>query len=502
MTNEHHAIDSLDRDGRALLDGTLGVLLADGLFPLTATIGAMYLTRQLDRAEYGTLSLCVAIVVWIQWSITALFRNPTIKFIRQAQNWRPIGQTVLRQEIFVGGVAALGLAAAAAPAARALHAPALTWALRLLALDIPVFCAADAHQLILIGLGKFRSRAIASTARWSVRLLLIIALVECGFGLAGALIGLIGASVAELAVCRYFVRPPFSAQAGFPLTAMFGYVAPLFVFSMSMRLFDRTDLLMVTWPSLGGSMERAGLFSAAQQLALLPALFAGALGPLLLSTLSDQLARGKDDAARAIAQQGLRAALLLLPVAALVAALARSTVTTVFGTPFESAAPLLGILFFASCARVVVSIGVSILTAIGRPGLCSWVGVPMWLAVVALQLLTIPRFGMTGAAAATTTIACSGAIATMFLLNQAWNLRPPFAVAARSMAVSVLVFGVAVALPDGRTWVVANYVIGVAVIVFAFLILGEFTVAERLQLRSALGRLMQPTLGASEAVQR
>lgn len=489
-----------DRAGRNLLDGTLSVLIAEGLFPLTAMISAAYLTRQLDRVEYGTLVLCVSIVVWIQWSITTLFSRATIKFVRQTDDWRPIGQTVLRQEILFGVVAALGLMALAGPVARLLHAPTLVGALGLLAIDIPIFCAANAHQVILVGLGGFRGRAIASAARWIVRLVLIVVLVKFGFGLRGALMGLIGASVAELTVYRCFVRPSLSGQEGFALREMLGYVAPLFVFSMSMRLFDRTDLLMVTLPVLGGSMDRAGVFGAAQQIALLPALFTGSFSPLLLSTLSDQLSRGHDEAARLIARQGLRVALLLVPIAALVAALANATVHVAFGTQFDAAGPLLAILFLGSCARVVVGIGATILTAIGRPRLCTWIGLPMWLTLIAAEIAMIPRFGTIGAAVATTTVACLGAIATLLLVDRAWALRPPVGAAVRSAAVSILVFAVASALPEASSWLLPNYLIGVAVIGLAFLGLGEFNSAERTLLRSALGRVVQPSSLASEVV--
>ena len=198
-------------------------------------------------------------------SLGFLFSRATIKFVREAEDWRPIGQTVLRQEILFGIVAAGGLVALAHPLAQWLHSPALAGGFRLLAIDIPIFCAANAHQVILVGLGGFRRRALASMARWIVRLVLIIVLVELGFGLNGALLGLIGASVAELTVYRLYLRPPLFGRTRFPLRQMLGYLAPLFVFSMSMRLFDRTDLLLVTLPALGGSVERAGIYAVAQQ---------------------------------------------------------------------------------------------------------------------------------------------------------------------------------------------------------------------------------------------
>jgi O-antigen/teichoic acid export membrane protein len=175
-------------------------------------------------------------------------------------------------------------------------------------------------------------------------------------------------------------------------------------------------------------------------------------------------------------------------------------VRTVFGTQFEAAGPLLAILFLGSCARVVVGIGASILTAIGRPTLCTWLGLPMWLTMLIAQFVVIPRFGIIGAAVTTSAVACFGAIATFVLVDHAWALRPPVSAAVRSAAVSVLVFVLASALPEARSWVLPNYLIGIAVIGLAFLGLGEFNPAERSLLRSAVGRLVQPSSLASEVV--
>jgi O-antigen/teichoic acid export membrane protein len=124
----------------------------------------------------------------------------------------------------------------------------------------------------------------------------------------------------------------------------------------------------------------------------------------------------------------------------------------------------------------------------------------MWLTMLLAQLVVIPRFGIAGAAVATTVVACLGAVATFVLVDHAWALRPPVSAAVRSAAVSVLVFALASALPQAPSWVLPNYLIGVAVIGLAFLGLGEFNPAERLLLRSAVGRLVQPSSLASEVV--
>jgi hypothetical protein len=192
-------------------------------------------------------------------------------------------------------------------------------------------------------------------------------------------------------------------------------------------------------------------------------------------------------------------AILLVPIAALVAALANATGHVVFGAQFDAAGPLLAILFLGSCARVVVGIGAAILTAIGRPGLCTWIGLPMWLALIAAELVMIPRFGTIGGAVATTTVACLGAIATLLLVDRAWALRPPVGRRPVGGGQRPRVRGGQRAARSGFV-AATNYLIGVAVIGLHSWASVNSNPAERSLLRSALGRVVQPSSLAGEVV--
>src|SRR5205809_765178 len=80
------------------------------------------------------------------------------------------------------------------PIAALLGTPALTGRLRLFAGDIPLFCLAQAHRNILVGLGEFQQRALAAAARWTSRLVLVLLFVGLGWSIDGAILGSIGAS--------------------------------------------------------------------------------------------------------------------------------------------------------------------------------------------------------------------------------------------------------------------------------------------------------------------
>lgn len=80
--------------------------------------------------------------------------------------------------------------------------PRLATYFALLALDVPLFCAAQAHRNIIVGMGDYRRRAFISAARWIVRFLLIVIFAELGGAHVAAIYGTICASLVELSICR------------------------------------------------------------------------------------------------------------------------------------------------------------------------------------------------------------------------------------------------------------------------------------------------------------
>ncbi len=125
----------------------------------------------------------------------------------------------------------------------------------------------------------------------------------------------------------------------FPIRKLFDYALPLFLYAAGMRLFDKVDLLALT--ILGGSVETAGIYGAAQNLALVPGIFALSFSPLLLATLSRLTSAGQEQAARKVASDALRVILLMLPFAAIAGGASREISVMCFGPAFEKSAPIL-----------------------------------------------------------------------------------------------------------------------------------------------------------------
>ena len=462
---------------KRMVTGGFRVLLAESLLIPSGLLTAAYLARRLGPDGYGIFMVAAAVVAWVEWGLTGLFARASVKFVAEAVDWRPIGSTIVSVHLALATAAAALLVLSAPVIAQTLDTPALATPLRLFALDIPLFCLAQAHRSILVGTGDFESRALVAAARWVSRLLLVILFVELGLSLHGAVLGSIGASLVEVVVCRRAVRPALSARAARDVGRLWSVVAPLIVSSLALRLYDRLDL--VTQTAVGGSPEQAGHYGAAQNLAILPSIVGLSFAPLLLATLTHAFRDGQQAAVRRIGGQAMRWVVLLTPVAALCAGASRGIVHLVFGPKFGPTAPLIAPLLFSAIALVMIAVSTSILTAAGRPGLTAAFTAPMPPLAGLGYLTVIPRYGPSGASMVTLLVSVAAAVALGATVFRVCRVHPPPATVLRSALVCVAVYGAAVLWSPSGTLVLVELAALAAASLLALACMGEFTPAER-----------------------
>ena len=480
------------RLARHMVGGTVQVFIAEALILPTGLVTAGFLTRTLGAENYGLFTLASVLVAWIEWTITSMFSRTTIKFVGEADDWQPVGTTVLRLYLIVSLGATVLLCLLAAPIARLLHEPVLTTYLRLFAFDIPLFALARAHQYILVGMGGFKERAVTSASRWFSRLVLILLLVNLGMSVPGAIFGSLGASLVELAVGRLFVKPSLFHASVFPPHNLMGYALPLFLFALSMRLYDKLDLFMIK--ILGCTAEQAGWYGAAQNLAFVPSIFALSFSSLLLSTLTRLLREEAFPAAAHIARDSMRAVVGMVPFAAIAAGAASEIVGLVYGQDFLPSASLLTILIFGSVALVMISVTTTILTAANKP---NWTfaltGGMVPMAIVGNWAL-VPRLGVLGAASVTLFCAGVGAVVTLGAVYRLWKIVPPYQTILRSAAISALVYYLAQSWSSPGGWLILKLCMLSLLIPSLFVLLGELSVHERTKARSWLHAALKRTL--------
>ena len=476
--------------GRRMMDGTARIFLAELLFPLTALITTGFLTRRLGPQGYGLLALTLTTIIWIESAINSFFTKATIKFVGEADEWKPVAATMIQLSLKLGLVAMLLVWFLAAPLSRLFNEPDLAAFLRVCAIDIPLLCVGQAYRNVLIGRGNYRAGAAARAGRWLVRMALVMVLVQAGFSTTGAVLGVIGSSLAELLLSRWHLGAGmFAKQVPVPLPIQ-RYGALLFLSSICLIFFNGMDLFMLK--ILGGTAAQAGIYSAAQSLSLLPGLFSWTFSSLLLATLSRQLADCQQERARELARDALRVTMLLLPVAAIIAGASPEIVQVVFGAAFLPAGPLLALLIVGAVMNVMLMVSITIMTAAGLPARTIMFTAPLVLLALAGHLVLIPRFGQQGAALVTVVVSSLGALAAGAGVYALWKVWPPVETVIRSLTIGLVVGTASLWWPTPGLLVFPKLVLLGIISVLGYWWIGEFRPGEIVAVRSFLGRKAAP----------
>jgi len=469
--------------GRRVSIGTITLFMASAISLPTGIVTAAYLTDRFGAEGYGMFAVVVALVAWFELCSTQFFARPTVKLIAESDHWRRDASAIQRAQLTIA-LAAAGLLLLLAPAiARALGSDAHADALRLLAIDIPIYALAQNHAAILIGRGDYNKRAALVAVRWLARMVLIVAFVGAGWGLTGALLGCIGASLAELIGARLLAPLPLLARApGLRLTA---YVVPITLHTLGFELFKRLDLIAVE--SVGAAGD-AGYYAAAQNLTIVPTLFAMSLSPLLLSALARTMRAGDPDAARALARGALRVIALLLPLAGAAAALSDAVVRLIYGDDFAPAAPIMAILIFGALAITLHSAAAAILLAADRPGWVFALNAPLAPLAFMLQWLLVPRWGAVGAAGISTVLACAAVVVMLIAVRRTWGVGVPTPTWIRAGVLCVGAYAVCALVPTTGAALLLALVGVTVVIVVGYTVSEEITPPEWAFARSLLPR--------------
>jgi O-antigen/teichoic acid export membrane protein len=469
----------------AVFAGGLWILVADSLFIPTALAVAAFLARRLGPADYGRYVVAAAIGGWIEWTLSSVVSRAAIRQVAASADWRPAGRAVARVLLVLGTATGLALFALAGPIASALGDASLAPLLRVTAPGLPIIGLLLAHRFILVSLERFRSRAGAGALRWLVRLGLVIALVDAGFGAIGATAAAVGAAAAELVLLRRFVQPQIVSGGPAPWRAMCRMAVPLFAAGISMRAFEKLDLICLQ--AFGGRSPQSGLYGAAQNLSMLPGFVTVAFSPVLLASMTRLVAANRHVEMRHLARQALRGGLWLAPLAAVLAGAADPLVALLYGPVYRETAPLLAVLCIGSVAQAMVGIESSLLVSMERVKTAAALAVPLVPVALVAHALVIPRFGALGAAVVTSSTASLAAAAGIFVVGRATGAWPPLWSVARVVGLTAAGWALAAVVPGDGLLLPSRLALTLGILFGAALLFGEVDLAAVRSLKSRPG---------------
>lgn len=466
-----------DHDGpgsKALIHTTLGYALGMGVPAVIQLLSVAVLTRLLLPAEYGILSLAIAVILFANATVFRWQRLSLVRFLPMDRaSQLPILQAVsLTTVAAASGVVLIGIALwVAAPAVRVPGELIISALLALLAQAL-FETAVEYYRAE----GRPRAFGILSAGRAAITFVLAVALVMLGFGAAGALLGT-AAGFAVAAGVAFTGWPRGAFQMGNAkardIRTVLGFGLPLVAAGALTFVVSTSDRLLLGWLA---SPVDLGVFSSAQDISktvILLAMLVIHQGALPLAIRAYE--RGGSESARA-AMRRIFAILLVTsaPLSAMLCLLAPEIVDIMLGSTYRGpAAAILPWLvvggWLAGFRAYYVDISFQLAQQTSQQA-----GVMAGAAAlnVLINLALIPQYGALGAALGSV-VAYGAAIGAGIYLAPS-ETRPPipwdiaWRVAAATIAMVVVVLSTRAIFPSANLAVL----LGVSILSYGAVTLG------------------------------
>lgn len=471
-------------DYRHIATGSLQNLLGPVVCVATGLITAGILSRELGPAAYGMLGLTVTTVFLVELIITAGFKRSTEKLVATNRVWQPIASGALRFQLMIALIAALLIVLLSPVLADLLKARELEGYLCVYSISLPVGAGVGIFQSVLIGLGRYRAGALLMAAYWLLRLILILAAATIHLTVTAVLLANISASAIILVFSQAVTRVRVSERPGIPLKRFLGIAWPLSLFVGACSFLGSIDLMFVK--RFATLPEEVGFYSAAQNLAIVPGLVAGALSPLLLSKLSNLTHNGESEIAATLIRNSQRIVICLMPFAALAAGSASEIMLLIYGSAYPAAGPLLVFLLFGAMADSLRTVSVFTLFAKDNHRSILVIVLPFIPLAPVAYYLWLP--GGDAVSAAIISCSISWIIAGFFLIAifRQDSIYPSLQMVCRCMIAGGLGWAAAGAWPADGLFVLIKLVVLACVVILFLLLSGEFKADERRFLISLL----------------
>ena len=393
----------------SVASGTFYLLTAQ-LFMLIAGYAIhVFLGRRLQPSAYGLFGVVMALLTWLEVSLTGGFPYSIRKLgAENPSRIREIARTAFKGQI-VYAMFLFVIAELLAPVVAAiLHEPRLTLLIRIASLDIPIYALYYVYLGVLNGQRTFKRQSIPMGLYAGVKIGAVLLLVIAGWGVTGALIGNILASVMGfgIAVAMTGRIGPGKME---PLKNLISFAASTAAIGIIFTLLINIDLFAVK--ALIKDSNQVGYYVAASTLAKTPFLLFVAISSAILPAVSKAVSVNNQELARNYVSQAFRLHIILLfPLTALVMGSAKRLVELIYGYQYTAASSALALLMLSFMFYGLLNTINNMLLATGetrKPLFCS---VALVLVVLAICILLIPQYGLMGGAIAATTTGIIGMI--------------------------------------------------------------------------------------------
>jgi O-antigen/teichoic acid export membrane protein len=380
-------------------EGTSWLLAAQLVFFLTSYALHIVLGRTLGPVDYGLFGVVLYATNMIRTMVQSGVPMAVTRYVSaEPSKSEAIYRTGFRLQLGFSLLLGLAFYLTAEPLARLLGDEKLAEVFRLAA---PIIVFFGLFFLIFQyhnGLKQYRRQSVLLSGSYLLRAGLAIGLVWMGFGLSGAVAGMV---LAAILAWIWAVRERSKGQVEEPFSAgvLVSFSAPLIVGAVAQALLTDLDIMFVK--RLIPEAASTGWYTAAKALAQMTPFAFYALSSALYPAISGAQAAGDTDKVRRYVEQSNRLLLAVtLPLVILGWRNAEGIIQLVYGNDYQGAVPALGWLLISFALLSFFIVHKTILTGCGYPKISALLTLSLLPLSVVLLLLIIPVWGLPGAAMA------------------------------------------------------------------------------------------------------
>lgn len=384
-----------------MLSGTLYIIMGQIVFVLSNFILQVFLGRRLGPELYGIFGVINALILMNEYILLKAVFETLSKFVAEKED---ATKTILRITLKVVGTAGVIVGLTyylfAEPIARLMNDLQLSKYFQFIAVIIPINCLSTIFLGILNGLRKFRDLALVHMAFSFTRCIAVIGLVTLGFSAQGAFFGLIMAELFRLGAVRFVARS-ISANGGFDGKRMLRFGIQVFGIAVISSVLINVDLLAVK--ILLKDDFQTGLYNAALTVSKALLFFMVPISIMILPTISKLISSNNLERTTWHIKQSLRLLMMMvLPITLMIVATSENCLSTLFGKEYLSASLTLKILMLGAMFLSAKVVLFNIIVACGFPRYVIYIGILSIALDIILLLTLVNKFGISGAAAAST----------------------------------------------------------------------------------------------------
>jgi stage V sporulation protein B len=252
------------------------------------------------------------------------------------------------------------------------------------------------------GLFRFRALGIIICVQPVVLIISSIALVLLGFGASGAMMGYVVAALLALILYLYYTRDQRFWSAGSVINKeVYAFAVPMFLGMISVHLLMNVDILGVKFFIPGMSDVMSGYYRAALVWAKTPVALIGAITVAFLPFVSHYAS--DNERVKSYFLKTLKYAFIfILPLTLACFAIPGPLITLIFPESYVAGAQALRILSIGMFLLVLIFLHTTLFQGVGKPKIPALIMTGAIVIQIACLYLLVPRYGLTGAAMATT----------------------------------------------------------------------------------------------------